>query len=332
MLALRLATAALAAPSLDFPPATYSQEIRLTLPEREHRQSAGVNGGPSEHALPSLLPGMLSAWAASIRCLIGSSERSGARPSRKTSFFMNRLQRWPPPPPSTTRDAPAPRPPRLPARSPPSIRLHHSKNPSPDLPQAPPPPDPSQASSSSVSTASGRAKSTFPHRPIRHSTSILSSPSTRHGPPSESRSPPTTPIHKRFSRKTPSPPTGSQRKSSSTTIAPWSLTRPEPPVPGLRHESCCQHKSWQAGTHLLWFLQLPVRPPHPHFTPSTGCKAHKNHSPNPILPPTPPLPPPRPQPTPPSPLPTPLPQRRSVKANSKGDLYRFSGVHYGGAV
>ena len=101
------------------------------------------------------------------------------------------------------------RPPRLPARSPPSIRLHHPENPSPDLPQAPPP-----------------AHSPLPHR--HH----LPARRLSHRPQSSGRSP-----RRRCRRRAGAEASAAVRKHRCTGARVAGVT--DPPPPGPSQIGCC---------------------------------------------------------------------------------------------
>ena len=121
---------------------------------------------------------------------------------------------------------------------------------------------------------------------------ILSSRSTRHGPPSVSGSQPTPPIHSRFSRKTSSPPTGSQRKSASTTNAPWCSTRPKAPHSRPTGQKTAARKLLAPRSQPLLSLDQKTRSSSLPFSPPITRKLPKSplHAPFPLI-----LTPPSPQ-------------------------------------
>ena len=140
----------------------------------------------------SRLLALIKRWppqAVSVVCIfrsMGHHFESVAK--RRPKSTLSRHPKKPPPAPCARSGATSSKPsgPSIPSNARIATALSAQWRPSPAR---------KPSNSSSVSTASRRDSSTSPHRPMPHSTSILSSRSTRHGPPSVSGSQPTPPIH-----------------------------------------------------------------------------------------------------------------------------------------
>ena len=256
---------------------------------------------------------------------------------------MNIFQRWPPPPPSTTRDAPAPRPCGTSSTSPGTISSPPTKSSSaPPWARSGPNPSPpfrlscaaaTSPPASPDSSAPAAATSTCSPSPAKPAT--CAPPATSAEPSSPPAGSPTTsacpfptvsssslfqPLPRLRPPRSPDRRTPTPHPEAATRKTPGS-GHPNSPHPATRKNHRARHAPALARPHPSRLgRRPPPMPALPRRSPPSGdphpARSLKNHSPNPILPPTPPLPPPRPLSTPPCPWPTPLLQRRPAKANS----------------